>query len=66
VKILITLIILIIKVIINIIFFNKEDGLNVFILNNKEVEYYNLNHENKNKEMNNPDPFPIYMGKQKI
>jgi hypothetical protein len=65
VKILINLIILIIKVIINIIFFNKEDGLNVFILNNKEVEYYNL--ENKNEEMNNKeDPFPIYMGKQKI
>lgn len=56
---------LIIKVIINMIFFNKDDGLNVFILTNKEVEYYNL--ENKNKEMNNQeDPFPIYMGKQKI
>jgi hypothetical protein len=58
------LIVLIIKVIFEIIFFDKEQGLNIFLLTNKECKKYKLN--GKKKDHLDNDPFPIYLGDEKI
>jgi hypothetical protein len=50
---------LIIKSIIGIIRSNSDDGINIFILSDKEVDE-NLNFANNKKD------FPIYMGDEEI
>lgn len=61
------MILLIIKLIIDLIFINKKEGINVFLLNDEEVKDYNLDKEMEN-DNNRPDyhHFPIFMGKQQI
>lgn len=58
---------LIIKLIIDLIFFNKKEGINVFLLNDEEVKYYNLDKEMENDNYG-PDKyhFPIFIGKHQI
>jgi hypothetical protein len=46
------------------IFFDKEQGLNIFLLTNKECKKYKLN--GKKKDHPDNDPFPIYLGDEKI
>ena len=55
---------LIIKFVWGIIFFDKEKGLNIFILTDEEMRDYNLKHKKKDHIGN--DHFPIYWGTEKI
>lgn len=57
---------LIFKLIIDIILFNKKEGINVFLLNDHEMEYYNLDHKENNDHMAHDQNFPIYIGKDQI
>jgi hypothetical protein len=41
------LIVLILKFVLGIIFFDKEKGLNIFILTDDEMKDYNLKHKKK-------------------
>ena len=55
---------LILKFVLGIIFFDKEKGLNIFLLTDDEMMDHNLKHKKKDHTEN--DPFPIYLGDKKI
>jgi hypothetical protein len=57
---------LIIKFIFGIIFFNKKNGLNIFLLDDDEVKYYNLNEYKDHENRDHENQFSIYIGKEKI
>lgn len=66
------MLILILKLIIDLIFFDKEEGVNIFLLTDHEIEteFYNLIDNEKNNDQMAHDQsqnfFPIFIGKEQI
>lgn len=64
------MLILILKLIIDLIFFDKKEGVNIFLLTDHETEFYNLTDNEKNNDQMAHDQsqnfFPIFIGKKQI